>query len=172
MTRIAISPAAFDAIKATPPLGSVGFEPEPDAKGERLVWLAPTVVDRLTAMRRPDESYYRMLGLAAGAALTLMAFLSPLSRPAFANDAEPPWGVLIAGSFSKEAALAAVARVERAHADVIGGMHPFVCTTLRSGWSRPFYRVRLGAQSFPEAERLCSQLKAAGGACVVLRDCE
>jgi hypothetical protein len=118
----------------------------------------------------------RMLGLAAGAALTLMAFLSPLSPlspPAFANDAEPPWGVLIAGSFSKAAALGAFARAERAYADIIGGMHPFVCTTLRSGGgSRPFYRVRLGAQSLPEAERLCSQLKAAGGACVVLRNCE
>jgi SPOR domain len=115
----------------------------------------------------------RMLGLAAGAALALMAFLSPLSRPAFANDAEPPWGVLIAGSFSKEAALGAFARVERAYADIIGGMHPFVCTTLRSGDGfRPFYRVRLGARSLPEAERLCSQLKAAGGACVVLRNCE
>jgi len=112
----------------------------------------------------------RMLGLAAGAALTLMAFLSP---PAFANDAEPPWGVLIVGSFSKEAALSAFARVERAYADIIGGMNPFVCTTLRSGGGfRPFYRVRLGAQSLPEAERLCSQLKAAGGACVVLRNCE
>ena len=113
----------------------------------------------------------RMLGLAAGAALTLMAFLSPLSPPAFANDAEPPGGVLIAGSFSKEAALGEFARVERAYADIIGGMHPFVYTTLRSG-SPPFYRVRLGAQSFPEAERLCSQLKAAGGACLVLRNCE
>jgi hypothetical protein len=29
----------------------------PDAKGERLVWLAATVVDRLAAMRGPGESY-------------------------------------------------------------------------------------------------------------------
>jgi hypothetical protein len=34
MVRIAISQAAFEAIAATLPLGSVSFEPEPDAKGE------------------------------------------------------------------------------------------------------------------------------------------
>jgi hypothetical protein len=33
MIRIAISRAAFDAIAATLPLGSVGFEPVVDAKG-------------------------------------------------------------------------------------------------------------------------------------------
>jgi hypothetical protein len=35
--RISITPAAFEAITSTLPLGSVGFEPAPDAKGERLV---------------------------------------------------------------------------------------------------------------------------------------
>ena len=39
------------------PLGSVGFEPEPDAKGERLIWQEPPTVNRLGAMRGPDESY-------------------------------------------------------------------------------------------------------------------
>jgi hypothetical protein len=56
MVRIAINAAAFEAIKATLPLSSVGFEPEPDAKGERLVWLAPAVVDRLRFLRGPGES--------------------------------------------------------------------------------------------------------------------
>jgi len=110
----------------------------------------------------------RMLGLAAGAALTLMAFLS---HPAFAND--PPWGVLITGGFSRGAALAEFTRIQRAYAGVIRGMDPFVCsTTLRTRGGRPFYRVRLGVQSRSEAEKLCSQLQAAGGACVVLRDCD
>jgi hypothetical protein len=30
---------AFDAIAATLPLGSVGYEREPDEKGERLIWV-------------------------------------------------------------------------------------------------------------------------------------
>ena len=57
MIRIAITSEAFDAVCATLPLGSLGFEPEPNAKGERLVWLEALVVDRLAAMRGPGESY-------------------------------------------------------------------------------------------------------------------
>jgi hypothetical protein len=57
MIRIAITPAAFSALAATLPLGSVAYEPELNAKGERLVWLEPPVIDRLTAMRQPSESY-------------------------------------------------------------------------------------------------------------------
>jgi hypothetical protein len=34
MIRITITPAAFEAIKATLPVASVGYEAEPDAKGE------------------------------------------------------------------------------------------------------------------------------------------
>jgi hypothetical protein len=37
MIRIAITAAAFEAIKATLPLGSVGFEPEPDVKGALMI---------------------------------------------------------------------------------------------------------------------------------------
>ena len=57
MIRIAITPAAFEAIAATRPLGSVGYEPQPNAKGERLIWLESPIVDRLGAMRGPGESY-------------------------------------------------------------------------------------------------------------------
>jgi hypothetical protein len=39
------------------PLGSVGFEPEPDAKGERLIWLEAATVNRLGAMRGQSESF-------------------------------------------------------------------------------------------------------------------
>ena len=39
------------------PLGSVGYEAEVGANGERLIWLPAAVVDRLTALRRPGESY-------------------------------------------------------------------------------------------------------------------
>ncbi len=57
MVRISISQAAFDAVASTLPLGSMGYEPEPDARGERLVWLETAVVNRLMAMRGPGESY-------------------------------------------------------------------------------------------------------------------
>ena len=43
MIRIAISAAAFGAIAATLPLGSVAFEPQTKDKGERLIWLEPHI---------------------------------------------------------------------------------------------------------------------------------
>ena len=57
MIRIAITQAAFEAIAATLPLGSVGYENAVNERGERYVWLPPKVVDRLKAQRRPGESY-------------------------------------------------------------------------------------------------------------------
>jgi hypothetical protein len=56
MIRITITLAAFEAIAATMPLGSVAYEREPDAKGERWIWLEPRFVDRLRALRGPGES--------------------------------------------------------------------------------------------------------------------
>jgi hypothetical protein len=57
MIRIAISQAAFDAIAKTLALGSTGYENKTNEKGERLVWLDRSVVDRLRALRGPGESY-------------------------------------------------------------------------------------------------------------------
>ncbi len=57
MIRIAISSAAFEAIAATLPVGSVGYEAEPNEQGERLIWLEDAMADRLSAMRGPGESY-------------------------------------------------------------------------------------------------------------------
>jgi hypothetical protein len=55
--RIAISQAAFDAIAATLPLGSVSYEAATNEKGERLIWLPAAVVERLRSLRGPGESY-------------------------------------------------------------------------------------------------------------------
>ena len=65
MVRIAISPAAFDAICATLPT-SVGYEPQLSEKGERLIWLEAAMVDRLGAMRGPGESYSDVILRIAG----------------------------------------------------------------------------------------------------------
>jgi hypothetical protein len=81
-----------------------------------------------------------------------------------------PWGVQIAASFSRASAMRAFARVQHDFYPVIGGKNPFVLgSVVRSRGFRPFYRVRIGAQSRREADKICSSLEAAGGACVVLR---
>jgi hypothetical protein len=51
MVRIAITHAAFDAIAATLPLGSVGYEPQLDGQGNRLIWLDESTVNKLGALR-------------------------------------------------------------------------------------------------------------------------
>ena len=58
---------AFEAIAATLPFGSAVFERDPDAKGERQIWLERFVLDRLGALRGLDESYSEaILRLAKG----------------------------------------------------------------------------------------------------------
>ena len=57
MIRIAITQAAYDAICATLPFGSVGDENAANERGERHLWLDPTVLNRLRAMRGPGESF-------------------------------------------------------------------------------------------------------------------
>jgi hypothetical protein len=56
MIRIAITPAAFDEICATLPLGSVAVEAEANERRGRHVWLEERMT-RLGAMRGPGESY-------------------------------------------------------------------------------------------------------------------
>jgi hypothetical protein len=55
MIRIAISAEAFEAIARTLPLGSVGYENEANERGEKLIWLERTVVDRLRSLRGVGE---------------------------------------------------------------------------------------------------------------------
>jgi hypothetical protein len=55
--RIGITAAAFEAIARTLPLGSVGYENKTNERGERLIWLDRSVVDRLRAMRGAGESF-------------------------------------------------------------------------------------------------------------------
>jgi hypothetical protein len=44
MIRIAISAEAFEEIAAIPSLGSVAFEPQLGANGERFIWLEAELV--------------------------------------------------------------------------------------------------------------------------------
>ncbi len=56
MIRIAITQAAYDAICATLPLGSVGYEAEANERNERHVCLEDAMADRLGARPREDFS--------------------------------------------------------------------------------------------------------------------
>ena len=57
MIRIAISLAAFEALAATFPLETVGYESELTPDGERLIWLEERWINKLDAIRMPGKSY-------------------------------------------------------------------------------------------------------------------
>ena len=80
-----------------------------------------------------------------------------------------PWGVQLAGNFSKALALASFARTSRAYASVLGSTQPMIIgTRLRYRGARTFYRVRAPAATRKEAEQLCTRIRTAGGSCIVL----
>ena len=69
MIRICITAAAFDAIGATMPIASVAFERAADAKGDVWIWLDPFVVDKLSSLRGPGESFSDVILMLAKAEL-------------------------------------------------------------------------------------------------------
>ena len=94
------------------------------------------------------------------------------AAPAETIGATPfaPWGVQLAGNFSKDLALAAFARAQRRYASVIGDTEPFVLATrLRNRGARAFFRVRLPSPTRAAATEICQKLRAIGGSCIVLR---
>lgn len=81
-----------------------------------------------------------------------------------------PWGIQLAGNFSKALALRSFASARSRYAGVIGEVRPMIIgTRLRFRGTRAFYRVRIPAQSRQAADTLCSKIRTAGGACIVLR---
>jgi hypothetical protein len=81
-----------------------------------------------------------------------------------------PWGVQLAGNFSKALALASFARARQSYAKVLPDLRPMVIgTRLRSRGLRTYYRVRLPAQTRQAADALCNRIRSVGGACAVLR---
>jgi hypothetical protein len=81
-----------------------------------------------------------------------------------------PWGVQLAGNFSKALALAAFERARQRYAGVVGEARPMIIgRLLRSRGTRPFYQVRLPAASRAVADALCTRIQSVGGNCVAMR---
>jgi hypothetical protein len=78
-------------------------------------------------------------------------------------------GVQLAGSFSKEQALAAFASIRASFPKIFGDSAPVVIPTpYGNRGPAAFYRVRLPAASRIVATEFCVQIHFAGGSCVVL----
>ena len=82
-----------------------------------------------------------------------------------------PWGVQLSGNFSRAVALAGYQRARVRLAGVLGDVQPLVLgQRLRSRGRALFYRVRVPVQTRRRADELCNRIRAAGGACIVLRN--
>lgn len=86
------------------------------------------------------------------------------------ETARGPWGVQVAGFFSRERAISAYSGLQKQFPALLGGKPPMIITgRMRGRGARPFHKVRVPMQSRQEAEQFCAKLKAAGGICVVLK---
>ena len=103
---------------------------------------------------------------------TLMALLRRAPNPFVAQleqrvklGADRPWGVQLAAGFNRDRALAMYARAMSRLSAVIGDHDPSLSSSVfRSRGTRPFYQVRNGAETRPEATSLCKRCLKAGGA--------
>jgi hypothetical protein len=77
-----------------------------------------------------------------------------------------PWGVQLLGGPSELAALASFYQMQKAYRSVLGSHVPIVIRT-PVGMNGSWYRVRVGMASRNEADRLCSDLRVAGGSCLI-----
>jgi hypothetical protein len=109
----------------------------------------------------------------------LMALLKRAPNPFFITQLEERvklsaaklWGVQLAAGFDRNKALAMYARAVTHLSAVIGGRDPSILSSVqRSRGNHSFYQVRIGADTRPEADDLCSRIRKAGGACFVLKN--
>jgi Transglycosylase SLT domain len=92
-------------------------------------------------------------------------------RPVTESAAWGPWGVQLAGNWSEGGVLATYERLRRTYTPVLRDRLPLVLQAKlpgRRGAAK--YIVRVSESSRPKADQLCAQLRAAGGACIVLRN--
>jgi Transglycosylase SLT domain/SPOR domain len=81
------------------------------------------------------------------------------------------WGVQLAAGFDRNKALAMYARAMKRLSAVIGDQDPSLLASVqRSRGSHIFYMVRIGADTRPAADDICTRIRKAGGACFVLRN--
>src|SRR5262249_21557383 len=97
---------------------------------------------------------------------------APRQRRALTQSpAWAPWGVQLAGNWSEGGVLASYERLRRAYAPVLRDRLPLIVQAKlpgRRGAAK--YIVRVSEATRTQADALCAQLRAAGGACIVLRN--
>src|SRR6266568_4569859 len=94
------------------------------------------------------------------------------SKPVVPAGPKPPaWGIQLAGNWSEARALASYDSLQKQYPAILGGHPPLLIHSKIAGRGPAVWtRIRVGADTREGAERLCSNLKSAGGSCIVLRN--
>ncbi len=131
-------------------------------KSDIAVDAAPPAPAAVAAEAARCADVAALLAKGAGAAIV----------PASLNSAPwAPWGVQVAGDFSQARALSRYARVQSRFGKIIGDGPPLILRSVMASRGRaPFYAIRLPADTRADADKICRDLHAAGGACVVTKN--
>lgn len=103
---------------------------------------------------------------------TQVAKLFTPTKPTIAAQPKPPpWGVQLAGNWSEARALASYDSLQKQFPAILASRQPLLIHSKIAGRGPAIWtRVRVGADTRESADKLCSNLKSAGGSCVVLRN--
>jgi len=80
------------------------------------------------------------------------------------------WGVIVASNASRDGAERQVARLKNRHAAVLQPERIAYARARLPGMPRRLHTAQVGRDTRAEADGLCQRLKAAGGACIVLKN--
>ena len=93
------------------------------------------------------------------------------SDDASADQSGPQWGVEIASSFDKQESLDAFAAAKGKYSDILGDYSPMIVEVCDLSLGTDLrYSARIDLDDRDAADKLCDNLQAAGGACVVLKN--
>jgi hypothetical protein len=88
-----------------------------------------------------------------------------------ATGAAKPWGVELIAGFSRDQVVKSYAAIAARYREALAGADTLILRgRFRSRGTRDFYQVRAGADTRAMAEQICTRLRAAGAACLVLRN--
>jgi hypothetical protein len=81
-----------------------------------------------------------------------------------------PWGVQVAGNFNRSTAIKQYQRLRSQFSRLLSKYEPVVSRVGSPIGRRGIYAVRIGADSKADADSICSKLRNAGAACIVMRN--
>lgn len=104
-----------------------------------------------------------------GAACRNLPVVATATVP-MASIATEPWGIQVAGSFRRAAAIRQWQRLASRFPGVLSGVEPVVSRVRSPLGLGGIHAVRIGAHSREEAEGICARLRSSGGSCIVMRN--